>query len=138
MPGVAFNAGEAIPTSPTENNEITLTKQDGNYKFINQQNFYEQGTFSITSDMYTAINQASVGIGMSGAGTFAVQAQPNMTFRFTPHPEYWITFGEVEQGQVLHPSEISKAVQVEFPYGIFSMNVTLNADKSWTVTPGLD
>ena len=89
------------------------------------------------SDNTTAINQASVGIGLSGAVAFAVQAQPNMYFRFSPRFDYWVTFADVKQGQVLNPSEIN-AVKIEFPYGIFSMNATLNADNTWTITPGLD
>jgi hypothetical protein len=137
-PCTIFNAGEAIPTSPFENNEITLTKQDGNYKFIKQRKYNQVGTFCIISENTTAVNQASVGIGMSGAGTFAVQAQPNMIFLFSPHPEYWVTFGNFKQGQVLHPSEIAGGVKVDFPHGIFSMNVVLNADNTWTVTQGLD
>ncbi|MBV5333925.1 protein rhiA, partial [bacterium] len=38
-------------------------------------------------------NQTSVGVGMSGSGTFAIQAAPNMTAVFTPHPNYWVVFG---------------------------------------------
>ena len=136
-PGVVFNAGENSPTSLTENNDITLTKVDGNYKFVNKKNAYPQGSLNIMSDNTTAINQASVGIGMSGAVAFAVQAQPNMYFRFSPRFDYLVTFADVNQGQVLDPSKIN-AVKIEFPYGIFSMNATLNPDNTWTITQGLD
>ena len=37
-PGVIFYAGENSPTSLAENNDITLTKEDGNYKFVNKKN----------------------------------------------------------------------------------------------------
>ncbi|WP_448697870.1 hypothetical protein ACFGVR_13765 [Mucilaginibacter sp. AW1-3] len=137
-PGLIFNAGEALKTSMTESNAVTVTKDDGNYKFREQKNWHQQGMLSITSDNTTAINQASVGIGMSGSGTFAVQAQPNMTFLFSPKSEYWITFGNINQGQVLNQSEIDNEVQIVFPHGIFSMNATLNKDNTWTITQGLD
>ncbi|SEJ66890.1 hypothetical protein SAMN05216327_115178 [Dyadobacter sp. SG02] len=136
-PGVVFNAGENSPTSMTEDNQITLTKEAGNYKFVNKKNWYEHGSLNIMSDHTTAINQASVGIGLSGAVAFAVQAQPNMNFLFAPRFDYWITFADIEQGQVLNPSDLN-AVKIEFPYGIFSMNATLNADGTWAITPGLD
>lgn len=138
MPGVIFNAGEAFLTSLAENNAITLTKQDNNYKFIDQKSGYQQGVLSVSTDTTTAFNQASIGIGMSGSGTLAVQAQPNMTFSFSPIQGYWITFGEFKQGQVLNQSEIPNAVQIVFPHGIFSMNATMNEDGTWTVTQGLD
>jgi len=135
-PGVIFNAGEALQTSMTENNAVTLTKQDGNYKFAGQKNWHQQGMLSVTADNTTAINQASVGIGMSGAGTFAVQAQPNMTFLFSPGSEYWVTFGDFQQGQVMDPTQFINPVKIDFPYGIFTMNVTLNMDNTWTITQG--
>ncbi|HEY8927759.1 MAG TPA: hypothetical protein VIM55_01110 [Mucilaginibacter sp.] len=137
-PGVIFNAGEALQAGMTENNEVTLTKRDGNYKFTGLQTWFQQGTLRVTSDANTAINQASVGIGMSGSGTFAVQAQPNMTFHFSPAVDYWVTFGDFKQGQVLNPSDLGRAVKIDFPHGIFSMNATLNPDNTWTITPGLD
>lgn len=138
MPGVIFNAGDALRTSLTENNAVTVTKQDGNYRFVDQRNGYQQGTLNVMSDNTTAFHQASVGIGMSGSGTFAVQAQPNMTFSFSPRPEYWIMFGEFKQGQVMDQSQMHNAAQIVFPYGIFSMNATLNMDNTWTVTQGMD
>jgi hypothetical protein len=138
QPGVIFNPGENAPTSMTERNEITLTKDERDYKFINQRTGYQQGSLTIISDANTAIRQASVGFGLSGAPMVAVQAQPNMNFQFTPRFEYWATFGKMRQGQVLSPSEISNPVRIEFPHGIFSMNATLNADNSWTITQGMD
>ncbi len=138
MPGVIFNAGEAFLTSLTENNAVTLTKRDNNYKFIDQKRGYQQGVLSVITDTTTAFNQASIGIGMSGSGTLAVQAQPNMNFLFSPHQQYWITFGDFKQGQVLNQSEIPDAVHIVFQHGIFSMNATINEDGTWTVTQGLD
>ena len=38
--------------------------------------------------------------------TFVKPAQPNMDMKFTPHPEYWITLGDFEKGEVLDIGEI--------------------------------
>lgn len=138
QPGVMFHAGQAIATNLREGNAITLTNHHGGYAFVGQQNAPEQGTLRITTDATTAHEQASVGIGMSGATAFAVQAQPNMTFVFEPRVEYWVMFSDTPQGQVIDPTIITNAVKVEFPHGISSMNVTLNPNFTWTVTQGMD
>lgn len=138
MPGVIFNAGQAIGTDLSNGNAITLTKRDNNYLFIDQRPGNQQGTLSVTADGNMASNQASIGIGMSGSATVAMQAMPNMNYMFTPRPEYWVTFGQLQQGQVLDSGRINDAARIEFPYGIFSMNATRNADNSWTITQGRD
>lgn len=135
VPGVPFNASEVLPASLNDNNAVTLTKSDGAYQFIKQTTGFRPGTLLITTDVTVPINEASVGIGMSGAGTFAVQAAPNMNYIFTPHPQYWVAFGNFQQGQALEASEISNTAQVVFPPSIFAMNVTLNVDNTWTITP---
>jgi hypothetical protein len=37
---------------------------------------------------------------MSGYGTHVVDAEPNFAAGFTPHPEYWISFGSFVPGPV--------------------------------------
>ncbi len=49
---------------------------------------------------------------MAGSGTFAVQAQPNMTAVFTPHPNYWVIFGNFENGDVMDIQDVTQAVEV--------------------------
>ena len=137
-PGVIFNAGEALKADVPESSAVTLTKSNGNYQFIKQTKGYRRDMLEITSDEYTAIDQASVGIGMSGSGTFAVQAQPKMIFLFETNAEYWITFGDLKQGQVLDPRFIINPERIVFPHGIYSMNVTYNWDYTWTIEQGLD
>lgn len=79
-----------------------------------------------------------VGIGMSGSPTFVVNAQPNMNLTFTPHPEYWIAFGNFNAGEVIDVQAISNAAKIDFPPGIVAMNVTLNQDNTWEITPSAD
>jgi len=137
-PGVIFNAGDALRTNLTENNAVTLIKQDHNYKFTDQKTWHQKGILNISTDDTTAFNQASIGVGMSGSATIAAQAQTSRNFSFSLSFKYWITFSDVQQGQVLDQSDIPDAVQIIFPDGIFSMNATLNQDNTWTVTQGMD
>ncbi|TWJ02381.1 hypothetical protein JN11_01353 [Mucilaginibacter frigoritolerans] len=134
VPGITFEASEVLPATLNENNTVTLTKSDGAHQFINQTSEGQPGSLTITADNTIPPNQTSVGVGMSGSGTFAVQAAPNMNFVFTPHPQYWVAFGNFHQGQALQTSEITNTAQVVFPPNIYAMNVTLNRDNTWTIT----
>lgn len=62
---------------------------------------------------------------MSGFGTSAVQAQPNMNLIFTPHPQYWIAFGSYSPGEVLDISHMNYPAQVVFPPSTYSMRAPL-------------
>lgn len=56
-----------------------------------------------------------------------------MNLVFTPHPEYWVTFGNFVQGQVLDVEEISSCIRINFPPNISHVKATLNMDNTWTV-----
>lgn len=137
-PGVVFSAAQVWPTDPNGENQVTFS-----YDPANQAYFFEnQRTGGIPGNLYideTGIipvgSPASVGIGMSGFGTFAMQAQPNYNLTFSPHPEYWITFGTFTQGEVLDITNISNPAKIEFPNGVYSMTAILNQDNSWTIMP---
>lgn len=133
--GILTGASQCFPADLLSQNGITLTYDDGGYSFIDPVAQTPEGSLYIKQDNTIPLKQASVGIGMSGAPTFMVAAQPNMSLTFTPHPEYWITFGEFEQGQSLNIQEITGAAAITFPPGIFAMNVTLNTDNTWTIVP---
>jgi hypothetical protein len=135
-PGITVNASEVLPAGLTGNNTVTLTKKDGAYEFADQRTGAQPGSLTINSDATVAVNQATVGVGMSGAGTFVVQAAPDTTYVFTPHPEYWVAFGDFRQGQALLISRMNNTAQVAFPPDIYAMDVTLNADNTWTVAQG--
>lgn len=133
-PGVQFLASQAPPADLSTSNAIGLT-YDKAYNFVNQTAGTPQGSLYITEDGTVPLNQASVGIGMSGAGTFVVQAQPNMNLTFTPHPEYWIAFGNYTKGEVLNIQSMTNAALVAFPPGVYAMNAVLQADNSWVIEP---
>jgi rhizosphere induced protein len=127
----SFPAGHDLATM----NGITLTYNEG-FSFIDPVDQSPAGSLYIKQDASIPMFRATVGIGMAGAPTFMVQAEPNMDVTFTPHPEYWITFGEFTQGEAIDVQEVAaKALQVSFPPGITKMRVTLNPDNTWTVGP---
>ncbi len=138
-PGVVFLASQNWAADLSSSNAVTLTYQNspqgGAYTFQNQGAGPQQGTLYITEDGTVPLNQASVGIGMSGAGSFVVQAQPNLNLTFTPHPLYWITFGNYFQGQVLDIGSITNPGSIQFPPGVYSMTAILNQNNSWTIQP---
>ncbi|GEM44724.1 protein rhiA [Deinococcus cellulosilyticus] len=135
-PGVAVEVGQITAATP-EQNQITLSYDLQNHAFFfqNQTQAGEPGAFNVLADSSVPAGAASVGIGMSGAATFLVQAGPNMHYTFTPHPDYWLVFSNtMQQGEVIVTESLSP-LQINFPPNVNSMTVTLNPDQSWTVTP---
>ncbi len=145
VPGVYFDASQTWPADPsivtpatatTPGNQIGFTHPQGAYTFVSEEmRGAQNGSLYIVQNSDVPLKQASVGIGMSGAGTFAVQAQPNLNLTFTPHPAYYLAAGTFEQGEVLDIGSISNPVGIEFPPGIYSMTAQLNKDNTWTVSP---
>lgn len=135
IPGVMFAASQTWAADLTSTNQVTFSNDGGMYTFQNQQAGAQAGSLYIREDASVPLKQASVGIGMSGAGTFAVQAQPNMNLVFTPHPKYYITFGEFTPGEVLDITSITDKAEIKFPSGVTSMTALLREDNTWSVMP---
>jgi len=137
MPGVQVNPGQTIAADIQNSNSIVLSAPAPyDFRFGTPQRGQQSGTFYITGDATIPPNTASVGIGMSGAGTFAMQAQPNYTNIFTPRASYWLTFGNYQQGQALDVDSISNSVEVSFPGNVYDMRVTLEPNNMFTVSQG--
>ncbi len=132
-PGVIFDASQNPPADLSVTNQITFTQAGGAYNFINQTTGPSAGNLFILEDGNIPSFGASVGIGMSGAGTFAVPSQPNTTLIFSPHPKYWITFGNYMPGEVMDITSISQEAEIAFPINVYSMTATFGADNTWTV-----
>ena len=136
-PGAVVVAQQTVPADPEDvsANQILLGYGEGALDFqpgsatatLQPGSLYVR----ILSSVPTAM--AAVGIGTEGAGVFAVQAEPNQNFVFTPHPEYWITAGNFLQGQVLDLEQVSNEARLGFE-GTFAMEATLSASNTWTVS----
>jgi hypothetical protein len=125
-------------------NSTVLSYNEFGYSLSDPSQGTTAGTLRITEDTSVpALGQKTlVGIGMSGAGTFAAPAVPNQNLTFTPQPAssylYYITFGDyaLRVGDVLDPSALNPSQVIQFSPGITSMTAALDSTNSWTVTQG--
>jgi hypothetical protein len=146
-PGVYFDASQTWPADPSVDgvstdrsggNQIGFSHESNAYRFTSTPTPGAQtGSLYIKQDAKIPLKQASVGIGMAGSGTFAVQSQPNLNLTFTPHPKYFLAAGTFTQGEVLDVGSITNPVEIRFPANVFSMTATLNEDNTWTVVPSV-
>lgn len=134
--GVSVESSQAWPVNPQQANHVTFTHENAAYTFTDPK--LDQSHPGLIIDETSAVppGVARVGIAMAGAPVLLVKAQPNMTLMFSPHPKYWIAFGDYHQGQAIEFGAISNKAEVVFPPGIYTMNVTLNPDNTFTVEPG--
>lgn len=137
-PGIAFIAQQVIAGDLESANLIGFTTQGGAFQFTGLSGTGAAGSLAIDCDGTIPKMAAKVGIGMSGYGTHVVDAEPNFDVVFTPHPEYWITFGDFEQGQVLNIQELVHSSQVAFPTNVFGMTAQLDSGNNWTISQGLN
>lgn len=121
IPGVLFGASQAWEADLENNNQVSLNFKNGAYTFEHQTQGPEDGNLYIKETKNIPLKQASVGVGMSGKGTFVVQAQPNFNLAFSPHPQYWITFGTFKQGEVLDVGQITNKAPVS-GYSLFGLH----------------
>lgn len=144
LPGVLFDATQAWPANPdtlgistkdTAGNQIALSKANNAYNFesIGISGTPQRGSLYVRELENLPLGEASVGIGMSGSGTFAVQARNNATLTFTPHPVYWLAAGTYAQGEVLDIGEMTDPASIEFGVNNYSMTAILQPDNKWKV-----
>lgn len=135
-PGVVFETTQALPADLSASNTMTFDLVDGAYTFVGPPARYAaaKGSIVITEGPDVQKGEAHVGIGMSGAGTFVVPAQPNLTLTFTPHPQYFIAFGDYKKGQILDIQSMTDAAKIDFRGTTTSVTATLNPNNTWTIT----
>ena len=132
-PGVVFSSSQTIPTNLRTNNKIKLEKNEYGYFFTNQiTDAIHKDTLIIEESNSIPGNEASIGIGMSGLGTFVWQSEPNVYLNIQPKPQYWVTYGTFNQGEVLNTQQlVDRAIQIEFPANKYTAIVTLNSNNTW-------
>jgi hypothetical protein len=130
-PGIVFDASDKVPIS-TGNNKITLD-YNGAYQFTNQQAGADPNLFYIAETTNIPIkSSASVGITMSGSTVYAAQARPNTNITATPHPKYYLAYGNYQEGEVIDISSVNNPLPLNYPAGVYSLSTTLNANDSWS------
>ena len=136
QPGVTFRAQQTVPANPNSlgSNQIQFDYRNGAFTFIPgpAAGSPQLGSLYIRELSAIPANTAAVGISMSGSGTFVVPAQPNMNLVFTPHPQYWLTAGDIDTGQILDLEEITNEIEVPFD-GTFSKRAVLDVGNNWSI-----
>lgn len=134
-PGVNFKASQTLYADPSNisSNSIKFTKQFDAYRFTKANNNTKAGKLAIYTDETVPHGEASVGIGMSGSGTFAVTATPNYNFTFSPHPKYWVAFGVFKAGDVIDIESMTNIVEIKYATDVYDKVVDLKEDNTWEI-----
>lgn len=133
-PGINFSASQVIPADPNAQNLTQLMADNyGATTFSKTSNSGALGSLTIQQLSNVVPNRTAVGVGMSGSGTYVIQAAPNMTAVFTPHPNYWVLFGNYETGDVMDIEDVSGAVEVTYGGSLTGRTATLGLDNIITV-----
>jgi hypothetical protein len=133
MPGVMFEPSQTSNVNPDGQNAVTLTYDNQGYNFSDTTSAFPGGSLIIQQSSTVPQNNASVGIAISGQPALAVEAQPNTNFTFIPYPNYWITFGNYESGEVLDVQGIPDPFEINYPANLYSAVVTLDMNYNWSV-----
>lgn len=132
--GIIFRASQVWLADGEYNNSVTYKYIDDAYTFDNLTHRDKNGIFYIKQDCTIPHKTSSVGISVAGSGAFVTQAQPNLTLTFKLNPEYWITFGNFHEGEVLNLEEIYNKQNLKFSSSIRNICATLNEDNLWTIS----
>lgn len=134
QPGVDFAASGVKDCSPAGDNttEFSLTGGPGLSAPVTGQ---PKGSLIINDAASVPNNRFSVGIGMSGTGSYAVQAGTNLQHIFTPTPSYWIAAGTNTQiGSVLNIDTIAQTKQAKFDPAVFNIDCVLDDKNIWAIS----
>lgn len=135
IPGVNFDAFGSKDASPKDANTTIFSRTPGpglsapvTGKPI--------GSLVIQDGEDIENNRFSVGIGMSGTGTYVVQAGTGLRHVFTPTPSYWIAAGaNVQIGTVLNIQTVTQTAEARFPSAVFDLEGTLGDNNRWKIQP---
>lgn len=132
-PGVVFEATEQKEADPSDpnRNATGFSKMDGAYLFVPTKKPPSMGCLGIYLDHTIAHGEAAVGVGMGGHAAFAATAMPNYNISFSPHPQYWVAFGNFQEGEVMDLIRCTGVCNVKFPANVFKKQITLRDDNTW-------
>jgi len=133
-PGDTVVTSQSWDCDVNTSNRIVFDFVNNAYNFSNQTQGDYAGNLYIDEGQSVRPNQASVGIGMSGSGTFLVPSQPNMQVMFTPKPTYWLVFGTFKQGDVVDIGQVTKNAKKIVFNGVTDLAVTFKSTNTWLMT----
>ena len=129
--GAMYDASETAAAT-SDKNFITLD-YNGAYTFMPLQSGADPYRLYIAETKNIPVaSSASVGVTMSGKTVYATQARPNTNLTFSPHPVYYVAYGDYEEGEVIDVSTVNNPLELPYETGVYSLTTTLNKDDSWT------
>jgi len=132
-PGTKVKTSQDWDANLNTKNKITFDYIDKAYTFKDEKQGDYEGNLYIDQTQRVGPKVASVGIGMSGKGTFLVPSQPNMKIIMTPKPTYWLIFGDFEEGEILDITRVSEhALKLQYK-GTETMSVDYDGGNKWTI-----
>ena len=135
IPGVTFDAGGTQSASPADDNTTIFSLNPGPHLSAPIPGD-PKGSLVIQDGDDVPNNRYSVGIGMSGTGTYVVQAGTGLRHTFTPTPSYWVAAGaNVQIGTVLNIQTITQTAEAKYGNQVFDLVGTLNDNNKWTFEP---
>lgn len=140
-PGVNYQAGQVVEADLVANNKVTLLYEGGGFKFgpTGLGPAHGEGSLFISQGPEVPGDgdpeQGSVGIGMSGAGTFVVPTDPDGGggIQFTVNPIYWIAFGQHTKGTVVTQDILRFPYALHYPTGKFNAIAAFDG-SAWAVS----
>jgi len=128
--GIVYTATETY--DPTNGLNRIMLDYNGAYQFVEPSKGPDPARFYLGETGNIPINsKAAVGMTMSGSTVFAVQAMPNQSLTFSPHPKYYIAYGNYQEGDVIDVGTINNPLELPYPTGVYALTTTLNIDGSW-------
>ena len=135
-PGVTFKATGVKDCDPNSKNLTDFTYENDTPQLSEPTVGGNPGSLTIKDGNTVPSQTFAVGVGMSGKGTFVVNAGPNLTHIFTPEPKYFVLAAdEVTEGEVMDIETITNPGELEFPPNVYSLTATLKEDNTWSIGP---
>lgn len=132
---ISANAGQVIEADAEDINTVEIGVDDYDAtSFSPPRGGGVSGTLTIEQMESIVPGRTLVGIGMSGAAVMGVSANPNTISTFRLQPNYWITFGNFQTGEIIDPEQISSAVEITFAGGTHNRTVVMGLDNLITVS----
>ncbi|MNW28528.1 hypothetical protein D3C74_53570 [compost metagenome] len=127
-PGTTISSTASKDGDLKSNNSIGFSKlQGGTYVLSETSSAGHQNILYVHQDETIEVDDnAFIGILIDNQPVIAKRAQPSTITEFTPHPTYYLIYGDIEQGAVIDVSEYSdQALKITFD-SVTEHNVVLN------------
>ena len=136
--GVKFKATGLKDCDPTGKNLTKFSFNNDTPQLSDPTSEGTAGSLTIKDDKSVPSNKFAVGVGMSGKGTYVVNAGPNLTHQFTPEPKYYVVAAdEVVEGEVMDITTVTGPGSLVFPPNVYDLNATLKSDNTWDINPAI-